>query len=111
MVVLKMSVRSLICVEIGFRTRGLLYSSGQTLGIPSTITPLGQRYQSPPSSIPGDRDLGRGPSHQLTCLNVETRMARDSPKSVVRVIRGVAGRAASGGTLAPEPPRATRRPS
>ena len=30
------------------RTRGLLNSSCQTLGIPSTITTLGQLYQSPP---------------------------------------------------------------
>jgi len=29
-----------------------------------------------------------GPSHQSTCSNIETRMGR--PKSVVRVIRGVA---------------------
>ena len=58
----------------------------QTLGIPSTITPIGQLHQSPPWPIPGD--LGRGPSHQSTCSNIETRM--DRPKSVVRVIRGVA---------------------
>jgi len=32
-------------------------------------------------------DLGRGPSHQSTCSNIETRM--DRPKSVVRVIKGV----------------------
>jgi len=42
--------------------------------------------QSPPSPIP--RDLGRGPSHQSACSNIETR--KDRPKSVVRVIRGVA---------------------
>jgi len=58
----------------------------QPLGIPSAITPIGQLHQSPPSPIPGD--LGRGPSHQSTCSNIETRM--DRPKSVVRVIRGVA---------------------
>ena len=58
----------------------------QPLGIPSAITPIGQLDQSPPLPIPGD--LGRGPSHQSTCSNIETRM--DRPKSVVRVIRGVA---------------------
>ena len=58
----------------------------QPLGIPSAITPIGQFYQSPPSPIPGD--LGRGPSHQSTCSNIETRM--DRTKSVVRVIRGIA---------------------
>ena len=58
----------------------------QPLRIPSAITPIGQLHQSPPSPIPGD--LGRGPSHQSTCSNIETRM--DRPKSVVRVIRGVA---------------------
>ena len=58
----------------------------QPLGIPFAITPIGQLHQSPPSPIPGD--LGRGPSHQSTCSNIEKRM--DRPKSVVRVIRGVA---------------------
>ena len=58
----------------------------QTLGISSDTTPLGHLHQSPPSPIP--EDLGRGPSHQSTCSNIETRM--DRPKSVVRVIRGVA---------------------
>ena len=58
----------------------------RTLNIPFAITPLGQFYQSLPWPIPGD--LERGPSHQSTCSNVETRM--DRPKSVVRVIRGVA---------------------
>jgi hypothetical protein len=58
----------------------------QPLRIPFAITPIGQLHQSPPSPIPGD--LGRGPSHQSTCSNIETRM--DRPKSVVRVIRGVA---------------------
>jgi len=67
-------------------TRGLLYSHWQPLGISSTITLLGQLHQSPPSPIPGD--LGRGPSHQSTCSNIETRM--DRPMSVVRVIRGAA---------------------
>ena len=57
-----------------------------TLGIPFIITPIGQLHQSPPLPIPGD--LGRGPSHQSTCSNIETRV--DRPKSVVRVIRGVA---------------------
>jgi len=60
----------------------------QPLRIPSAITPNGQFHQSPPSPIPGD--LGRGPSHQSTCSNIETRMDRPGPKSVVRVIRGVA---------------------
>ena len=58
----------------------------QPLGIPSAITPIGQLHQFPPSPIPGD--LGRGPSHQSTCSNIKTRT--DRPKSVVRVIRGVA---------------------
>ena len=58
----------------------------QPLGIPFAITPISQLHQSPPSPIP--EDLGRGPSHQSTCSNIETRM--DRPKSVVRVIRGVA---------------------
>jgi len=66
------------------RTRGLLYSSWQTLGIPSAIKPIGQLPQFPPSPIPGD--LGRGPSHQSTCSNIETRM--DRTKYVVRVITG-----------------------
>ena len=56
------------------------------LGISFAITPIGQLHQSPPSPIPGD--LGRGPSHQSTCSNIETRM--DRPKSVIMVIRGVA---------------------
>ena len=42
----------------------------QPLGIPYAITPIGQLHQSPPSPIPGD--LGRGPSHQSTCSNIET---------------------------------------
>jgi len=58
----------------------------QPLRIPFTIIPICQLHQSPPSPIPGD--LGRGPSHQSTCSNIETHM--DRPKSVVRVIRGVA---------------------
>ena len=58
----------------------------QPLRIPFAITPIGQLHQSPPSPIPGD--LGRGPSHQSTCSNIETRM--DRLNSVVRVIRGVA---------------------
>jgi hypothetical protein len=58
----------------------------QPLRIPSAITQIGQLHQSPPSPIPGD--LGTGPSHQSKCSNIETRM--DRPKSVVRVIRGVA---------------------
>ena len=41
----------------------------QPLGIPSAITPIGQLHQSPPSPIPGD--LGRGPSHQSTCSNID----------------------------------------
>jgi len=58
------------------RTRGLLYSPWQPLGIPSAITLLGQLYKSPPSPIPGD--IGRGPSQKstsffLSCLNIETR--------------------------------------
>jgi len=48
------------------RTRGLLYSPWQPLGIPSAITPISQLHQSPPSPIPGD--LGRGPSHQSHVL-------------------------------------------
>jgi len=48
------------------RTRGLLCSPWQHLGIPSAITPIGQLHQSPPSPIPGD--LGRGPSHQSHVL-------------------------------------------
>jgi len=58
----------------------------QPLGIPFAITPISQLHQSPSSPIPGD--LGRGPSHQSHVLNIESRM--DRPKSVVRVIRGVA---------------------
>jgi len=57
----------------------------QPLGIPFAITHIGQLQQSPPSPIPGD--LERGPSHQSTCSNIETRM--DRPKSAVRVIRGL----------------------
>jgi len=38
-------------------------------------------------------------------------MARDRPKAVVGVIRGVAGRVISGGALAPQPPCATRNQS
>ena len=70
------------------RTRGLLYVPWQPLGIPSraAIIPICHLHKSPPSPIPGD--LGRGPSHHPTCSNIETRM--DRPKSVVRVIRGVA---------------------
>ena len=62
----------------------------QPLEIPSAITPFGQLHQSPPSPIPGD--LGRGPSHQSTCSNIETRMDRpkSDSESVVRVISGVA---------------------
>jgi len=48
------------------RTRGLLYSPWQPLGIPSAMTPIGQLHQTPPSPIPGD--LGRGPSHQSHVL-------------------------------------------
>jgi len=58
----------------------------QPLGIPFAITLISQIHQSLPSPIPGD--LGRGPSHQSTCSNIETRM--DRLKSVVRVIRKVA---------------------
>ena len=66
------------------RARGLLSSSWSTLGIPCTITPISQLHQFPPSPIPGD--LGRGPSRQSICSNIETRM--DRTKYVVRVIRG-----------------------
>ena len=50
------------------------------------------RYTTPRSALPvsalaHSRDLRRGPSHQSTCSNVETRM--DRPKSVVRVVREV----------------------
>jgi len=38
--------------------------------------------------ITHDYDDGRGPNHQSTCANIETLMNR--PKTVVRVIRGVA---------------------
>jgi len=48
------------------RTRWLPYSPWKPLGIPSTISPLGQLYQSPPWPIPGD--LGRGPTHQSHVL-------------------------------------------
>ena len=48
------------------RTRGLLYSPWQPLGILFAITPIGQLHQSLPSPIPGD--LGRGPSHQSHVL-------------------------------------------
>jgi len=41
------------------RTRGLLYSPWLPLRIPSTITPIGQLHQSPPSPIPGDRARGK----------------------------------------------------
>ena len=83
-----------ICLRVEFLLKtdgGYLKDTGvnkpwQPLTIPSAITPIGQLHQSPPSPIPGD--LGRGPSHQSTCSNIETRM--DRPKSVVRVIRGVA---------------------
>jgi len=48
------------------RTRGLLHSPWQPLGIPSATTPISQLHQSPPSHIPGD--LGWGPSHQSHVL-------------------------------------------
>jgi len=41
------------------RTRGLLYSPWQPLGIPFALTPIGQLHQSPPSPIPGDRARGK----------------------------------------------------
>ena len=87
-----------VCVYVYLRVEFLLKTDSgypkdtgvnkpwQPLRIPFAITPIGQLNKSPPSPIPGD--LGRGPSHQSTCSNIETRM--DRPKSVVRVIRGVA---------------------
>ena len=41
------------------RTRGLLYSPWQPLGIPSYVTPIGQLHQSPPLPIPGDQARGK----------------------------------------------------
>jgi len=60
-----------------------------TLAIPGNslrYTPPGHFHQSPP--VPGA--LGRGPSHQSHVLRVEHRDTYNRPKSVVRVIRGVA---------------------
>ena len=80
-------VEFLLKTDTGYPKDTGLNKPWQPLGILSAITPIGQLHQSPPSPIPGD--LGRGPSHQSTCSNIETRM--DRPKSVVvRVIRGVA---------------------
>jgi len=81
-----MRVEFLLKTDSGYPKDTGVNKPWQPLGIPSAITPIGQLHQSPPSPIPGD--LGRGPSHQSTCSNIETRM--DRPKSVVRVIRGVA---------------------
>ena len=60
------------------------------LGIPSATPPIGQLHQSPPSPIPGA--YKEVPVTSLTYSNIETRM--DRPKSVVRVIRGVASMSA-----------------
>jgi len=78
------------------------YSPWRTLGVPSAITSLGQLSQSPPLPIPGEEEV---PVTSLTYWNIEARM--DRPKSVVRVMRGVAWCTASGGALAPVPPRTT----
>jgi len=79
-------VEFLLNTDSGYPKDTGVHKTWQPLGIPSAIIPIGQLHQSPPSPIPGD--LGRGPSHQSTCSNIETRM--DRPISVVRVIRGVA---------------------
>jgi len=72
-------VEFLLKTDSGYPKDTAVNKPWQPLGIPSAITPIGQLHQSPPSPIP--RDLGRGPSHQSTCSNIETRMER--PKSVV----------------------------
>jgi len=76
----------LLKTDSGYPKDAVVNKPWQPLGIPFAITPIGQLHQSPPSPIPGD--LGRGPSHKSTCSNIETRI--DRPKSVVRVVRGVA---------------------
>jgi len=79
-------VKFLLKTDSGYPKDTGVKKPWQPLRIPSAITHIGQLYQSPPSPIQGN--LGRGPSHQSTCSNIETRM--DRPKSVVRVVRGVA---------------------
>ena len=54
----------------------------------SAPTPIELGKLFPEQSRPSDSHTGRGPRRQSTCSNIETRM--DRPKSVVRVIRGVA---------------------
>jgi len=83
---IRLRVEFLLKINSGYPKDTGVIKPWQSLRIPSAITLIGQLHQSPPSPIPGD--LGRGPSHQSTCSNIETRM--DSPKSVLRVIRGVA---------------------
>jgi len=51
----------------------------QTLGTPSTLSPIGQLHQSPPLPGPGDQE--EVPVTSPTYSNIETRM--DKPKSVV----------------------------
>ena len=83
--ILSLRVKFLLKTDSGYPKDTGVNKLWQPLGIPFAITPISQLHQSPPSPIPGD--LGRGPSHQSTCSNIETRM--DRPKSVVKVIRGV----------------------
>jgi len=58
------------------RTREIIYTRWQPLGIPFAIAPLGQLYQSPPSPIPGG--LGRGLSYQSHVLEHRDTGARDN---------------------------------
>ena len=61
-------VEFLLKTDSGYPKNTGVNKPWQPLGIPFTITPIGQLHQSPPSPIPGD--LGRGPSHQSTCSNM-----------------------------------------
>jgi len=67
-----MRVEFLLKTDSGYPKDTGVNKPWQPLGIPSAITPIGQLHQSPPSPIPGD--LGRGPSHQPTCSNIETEL-------------------------------------
>ena len=69
-----MRVEFLLKTDSGYPKDTGVKKPWQPLGIPSAITPIGQLHQSPPSPFPGD--LGRGPSHQSTCSNIEPRMDR-----------------------------------
>jgi len=65
------------------RTRGLLKSSWQPLGIPSAITSLSQLHQSPPSPIPGDRAHGKQRDFSAAAAarhSQSTRVNTDFPK-------------------------------